>query len=72
MASRKPKITYDHEARVLSIRTSPRKSVDSDIYGNVVVDYGTDGHIVNVDIMDVSLSEFTRKPAIKRLVAVKV
>lgn len=71
MASKKPKITYDREARVLSIRTSARKSVDSDIYGNVVVDYGTDGDIVNVDIMEISLAEFTRQPALKKLITAK-
>ena len=72
MAIKKPKISYDDEARILSIRTSSNKSVDSDVYGNVVVDYGKDGHVVNVDIMDVSLSEFKREPAVKKLIAIKV
>lgn len=71
MATKKPKVKYDHEAHILSIRTSSCKSVDSDVYGNVVVDYGKDGQIVNVDIMDVSLSEFKREPALKKLIAAR-
>ncbi|MEK7620376.1 MAG: DUF2283 domain-containing protein [Patescibacteria group bacterium] len=70
MATKKPKISYDSEAQILSIRLSPQKSVDSDIYGNVIVDYGKDGHMVNVDIMDISLSEFKREPAMRKLIAV--
>lgn len=70
MAMKKPKIRYDKDARIISIRTSMKKSVDSDVYGNVVVDYGDDGQIVNVDIMDVSLSEFKREPAVKKLITI--
>lgn len=72
MEIKKPKISYDNEARIISIRTSPNKSVNSDIYGNVVVDYGKNGEIVNVDIMDVSLSEFKREPTLKKLVPIKI
>jgi uncharacterized protein YuzE len=71
MAVKKPKISYDDEARILSIRTSSQRSVDSDMYGNVVIDYSKDGKIVNVDIMDVSLSEFKREPVLKKLIPVR-
>lgn len=70
MTVKNPKISYDRESRILSIRLSGKKSVDADIYGNVVVDYGDDGHMVNVDIMDVSINEFKREPAIKKLIPV--
>lgn len=70
MASKKPKISYDDEARIISIRTSSNKSVDSDVYGNVVVDYGKNGHIVNIDIMNVSLSELKRELAVKKLIPI--
>lgn len=70
MVEKKPKISYDSETEILSIRLSSKKSVDSDIYGNVVVDYGPDGQMVNVDIMNISLSEFKREPAIRKMVLV--
>lgn len=70
MTVKNPKISYDRESQILSIRLSSKKSVDSDIYGNVVVDYGHDGHMVNVDIMDISINEFKREPAIKKLIPV--
>ncbi len=46
--------------------------MDSDVYGNVVVDYGKNGEIVNLDIMDVSLSEFKRESVLKKLVPMRV
>jgi uncharacterized protein YuzE len=70
MAVQKPKISYDPDSQIVSIRISKQKSVDSDVYGNVVVDYGKDGHMVNVDIMGVSLTEFKREPAMKRLIPI--
>lgn len=72
MVSKKPKISYDDEARILSIRTSTSESVDSDIYGNVVVDYDKDGQIVNVDIMEVSLAEFKREPIMRKFIPMRV
>jgi uncharacterized protein YuzE len=72
MAKKKPKVSYDTEAQILSIKLSSKKGVDSDIYGNVVVDYGEDGHMVNVDIMNISLSEFKREPSIKKLITATV
>ena len=70
MVVKNPKISYDSESQILSIRLSEKKSVDSDIYGNVVVDYDHNGKMVNVDIMDISLNEFKREPAIKKLIPV--
>ena len=35
----KTNIKYDKEAKILSIRVSDKKSVDSDAKGNVVIDY---------------------------------
>ena len=70
MVEKKPKISYDSETEILSIRLSSKKSVDSDIYGNVVVDYGPDGQMVNVDIMNISLSEFKREPAIRKMILI--
>ncbi len=51
------KIEYDSEAKILSIRLTEKKSVDSDIKGNVVLDYDAKGHLVNVDIMEVNLED---------------
>ncbi|MFA4845732.1 MAG: DUF2283 domain-containing protein [Patescibacteria group bacterium] len=70
MAIKKPKISYDPESQIVSIRISKEKSVDSDVYGNVVIDYGKNGKMVNVDIMDVSMNEFKRVPAVKKLIHV--
>lgn len=52
------KITYNKKARILSLRLSPKTSVDSDVQENVVIDRDKVGNIVNVDIMDVDLREF--------------
>ena len=54
------KINYDKKDKILSIRVSNRKSVDSDVQGNVVVDYDKEGNIVAIDIMPVSIDEFSR------------
>ena len=54
------KVAYDKKSRILSLRLSPKKSVDSDVQDNVVIDRDKDGKIVNVDIMDVDMGEFKR------------
>lgn len=69
MAQKIAKISYDKEAKILSIRLTKDKGVDSDIYGNVVVDYGKNGKPVNIDIMDISLNEFRRVPSARKLIA---
>ena len=56
----KPKIHYDKKSNILSIRLSKKKSVDSDIKDNIVIDYDEKGEIVNIDIMKINLREFIR------------
>ena len=52
------KLEYDPEVKILKIRFQRGKSVDSDIIGNLVLDYNKKGDLVNVDIMDVNLEDF--------------
>lgn len=54
----KPKIKYDPKSNILSIRLSGKRSVDSEIKGNIVIDYDENGEIVNIEIMRVNLEEF--------------
>jgi len=54
----KPQIKYDKKSNILSIRLSKKKSVDSDMKDNIVIDYDEKGEIVNIEIMKVSLGEF--------------
>ena len=56
-----PKINYDQEAGILTIKVSNKKSVDSDVQKNVVVDYDKDGNIVKIEIMSVDLNEFEKE-----------
>jgi uncharacterized protein YuzE len=58
----KPQIKYDPKVNILNIRLSNKKSVDSDIKGNVVIDYDQNGEIVNLEIMKINLSEFSGSP----------
>lgn len=51
------KIVYDSEVKILSIRLSKNKSVDSDVKDNVVLDYDKDGKLVNIDVMRVNLED---------------
>ncbi|TAN34046.1 DUF2283 domain-containing protein [Patescibacteria group bacterium] len=53
-----PKINFIKKDRILSIRFRKEKSVDSDIAGNVVVDYNKKGEVVGIDIMDINLENF--------------
>jgi len=55
-----PKIEYDPQARILSIRFMDKKSVDSDIKDNVVLDYDENGHLVNLDVMEINLEDLVR------------
>ena len=54
------KIQYDPEVKILSIRLRENKSVDSEIKENVVLDYDADGHLVNIEIMDINIEDFIR------------
>ena len=63
----KPQIKYDSKVNILSIRFSKKKSVDSDIKDNVVIDYDQDGNIVNLEIMKINLAEFIKSKTAKDL-----
>ena len=64
----KPQIKYDKKSNILSIRMSKKKSVDSEVKENVVIDYDEKGEIVNIEIMGVSLSEFVK---VKKFIPLK-
>lgn len=55
----KPKIEYDSKVNIFSIKLSNKKSVDSDVQKNVVVDYSKDGEIINIEVMGIDINEFT-------------
>lgn len=52
------KISYDSEVKILSIRFSKKQSVESEIWDEVVLDIDAEGHLVNMDIMDVHWEDF--------------
>lgn len=52
------KIAYDKESKVLSVEIKKAKSVDSDIHGNVVVDYDKKGNAVRVNFYDFNFNAF--------------
>ena len=56
-----PKINYDQEAGILSIKISNKKSVDSDMQKNIVIDYDKDGGVAKIEIMNVNLNEFEKE-----------
>jgi len=56
----KPQIKYNKNSKIISIRISRKKSVDSDVKGNIVVDYDENGEIVNIEIMKINLNEFAK------------
>lgn len=64
----KPKIKYDKKSNILSIKLSNKKSVDSEIKDNIVIDYDEKGEIVNIEIMKISLGEFAKG---KRVISLK-
>lgn len=55
-----PTFTYDKNSEILTLRLSKKKSVDSDVQDNVVIDYDKDGSVVNLDIMNFSINEFMK------------
>ena len=55
-----PIIEYNQDVKILSIRLQEKKSVDSDIQDNVVLDYDEEGKIVNIDIMNVKIEDLVR------------
>jgi len=44
----------------LSIRLSKKRSVDSYVKDNIVIDYDEKGEIVNIEIMKINLNEFAK------------
>lgn len=62
-----PKIHYDPKVKILSIRIRKQKSVDSDIHGNVVLDYDKEGNLVNIDVMDMNLEKLMKSAFRERL-----
>lgn len=46
------RISYDPEVNILSIRLLDKKSVDSDMQDDVVLDYDEKGDLVNIDVMN--------------------
>ncbi|MDI6591860.1 MAG: DUF2283 domain-containing protein [Patescibacteria group bacterium] len=56
----RPQIKYDKKLNILSIRLSRKRSVDSEIKDNVVIDYDENGEIVNIEIMKIRLGEFAK------------
>ena len=61
-----PKIQFDPEVKILSIRFHDDKSVDSDVKDNVVLDYDKNGRLVNLDIMEVNLEDLIQTTANKK------
>lgn len=52
------KISYDHKSRALSVEVGRGKSADSDINGNIVLDYDKKGNIVRINLYDFSFDAF--------------
>ena len=53
-----PQIKYHKKEKILSLRLNKKRSVDSDVKDNVVIDYSADGQVVNIDIMSINLNNF--------------
>ena len=66
-----PKLQYNKKEKILSLRLSQKRSVDSDVHDNVVVDYDAAGRVVNVDIMSVNINNFVPARKLSSL-AIKV
>ena len=64
----KPQIKYDKKSNILSIRLSKKRSVDSEVKDNIVIDYDKNGEIVNIEIMKINIEEFAK---IKKLTPLK-
>ena len=62
-----PKIEFNKKEKLLSIRFSKKKSVDSDIQGNVVIDYDESGNVINMEVMDINLNDFVTISDLKKL-----
>ena len=58
MNNKNPKISYDRKSGVLSIEAKRGKSVDSDIQGNIVIDYDKKGDIIRFNLYGFDFDEF--------------
>ncbi len=54
------KLNYDPGAKILTIRVQRGKSTDSEIQGNIVLDYNEKGELIKIDVMDVNLEDLVR------------
>ena len=52
MKKQTQKISYDKDAHVMSIELAKTQSVDSDIQGNVVIDYDKKGNIARINFYE--------------------
>lgn len=52
------KILYDKNSNVLSVEIGKGKSVNSDMQGNVVIDYDKKGRIIRFNLYDFSFDAF--------------
>lgn len=55
---KEPKILYDKESKVLSLEIGGGKSADSDIHGNLVIDYDKKNEIVRINLYDFNFDLF--------------
>lgn len=55
-----PQFEYDKAAKALSLSVSRAKSVDSDIHGNVVIDYDKKGDVVRLNLYDFDFRAFQK------------
>lgn len=73
MKIKQPDIIFDKASEALSIEMSKNKSVDSDIQGNVVVDYDSKGDIVRINLYRFSFELFRRHlPVLKNFASARV
>ena len=56
-----PKIFYDKESNVLVIEMKKGRSVDSGVFGNLVLDYDKQGHAMRVNLYDIDFDRFSEQ-----------
>ena len=58
MNKKMPKISYDKESEVMLVEIKGGKSVDSEIHGNIVIDYDKKGDAMRVNFYGFSFDSF--------------
>ncbi len=58
MKNGKQKISYNESSGVLSFEFKHRRSVDSEISGNVVLDYDEHGELVRLNVYQINFDTF--------------